>query len=631
MSVKYSPSLFPNVVDRSYDSLVQQLDGILPIDYYLAKQVVGLFDEQLQTNQQSPILLFMLVMALNKALRDGHTCLPINAIANTHFGQQFDEQGELTKSGFCFESAQYIDDYLNRLPVTPSYQQPIVYEYGALYLRRYYQFEVQVAEQLYQRIHSKKLIELLDCQRVITTLFASKDETDEIDWQQVAVANALNKGFSIIAGGPGTGKTYTVTKLMAALIMQATTQGNVLSMALAAPTGKAAQRLSESISDACESLKQQIPADIMAKIPQQATTIHRLLGVRPNQVKFIHHQQNPLVLDVLVIDEVSMVDLALFHRLLQAIPEHCQLIVLGDADQLPAVATGSVLAELAVRPHLGYSRANHDFLTAVCEQNVPQATTDVQAADHVTFLTKSRRFTSDSEIGQLAKSVIAGDAKSSIAILKQANDTVVWDNSPRWLEPLIEQYYLPIFSCDTVTDALKQFAKFRVLCSVKQGNASVELINQTVSQYLFDKQLIPSPDLNKIYRGKPILIEQNHYPLGLFNGDMGMFWPNNDGLLMAVFEQNQQLVWILPSQLPQHSTVYAMTIHKTQGSEFEHVGLVLPESKQQPLLTRELLYTGITRAKQQLTVHCLESVWFLGVNQQVQRFSHLGKRLNANQ
>jgi len=420
------------------------------------------------------------------------------------------------------------------------------------------------------------------------------------------------------------------------VMLNSDTAEKALSIGLVAPTGKAAQRLSESVTNAIAGFKDHIDEEILKKIPTTAQTLHRLLGVIPNNPNFRHDQENMLELDVLLIDEVSMVDLAMMARIFRALPLHCKVILLGDADQLPSVSAGSVLADLAPRPHPGYSKENIDYLSSVTatqftkKEQVKKSKSDKlkneENADHVTFLMKSRRFDDAGGIGKIASAVIKGDTRISWQLLNEAKDisqlTLLTGNSSSWLAPLVDKYYRPLFSCEQVEQAFSLLLKFRVLCATRQGEQGVAHVNEQIQSLLFAQQnRLPS---NALYHSQPIMINENDYRLGLYNGDIGILWRNDAGHLMAVFEDvDQQYKWIMPSRLPQFETVYAMTIHKTQGSEFEHVALVLPNQKDNRLLSRELLYTGITRAKKHLSIAATANVWRQGVESQVIRYSGL--------
>lgn len=658
MTVKLNAVILPY---EHFQSANKVLNELLPVDYFLAKEltlaVVSHIEDKLNNSDVDTV--FHLVVALSQALRQGHSCLPIHTVANICFGKACDEEGNVTHQGFHFSNEKTLTELLSSLMLTPNDQQLLVFSSRALYLKRYYQFEQEVQQTLLKRTRTHDNYSLADIEATLAELFPSAQtptdaEQREIDWQKVAVANALNKNFTVIAGGPGTGKTYTVTKLLAAIVrlhqkQQAQIPANSqtthaetmpLNFALVAPTGKAAQRLSESITNAVTQFQGQIAQDVLAAIPTQAQTIHRLLGFIPNKLDFKHQQDNRLALDFLLVDEASMVDLALFTRLLRALPEHCQMVLLGDADQLPSVALGSILADIAPRPHSGFSKTNQAYLKQVSHFSL--AVAKKSPLDHLTFLQRSRRFDGEGGIGQLAKAVIAGEVNTSWHLLQQAQAGQIPEldfqplatkpytstNLAKQLIPYFTQYYLPLFTCDSIKQAFELLAKFRVLTPTRVGGQGIEQINQYCREFLIAQGVISKQQW--FYHAMPIIVNENNHKLGIYNGDVGMLWQQENGSLMAVFEQlataennYQQIKTILPARLPKFEPVYAMTIHKTQGSEFEHVLMLTPDNAEHQLLSRELLYTGITRAKKQLTVFSEAAVWRQGVERAVSRYSNL--------
>ncbi|MDG1753050.1 MAG: ATP-binding domain-containing protein, partial [Thalassotalea sp.] len=273
--------------------------------------------------------------------------------------------------------------------------------------------------------------------------------------------------------------------------------------------------------------------------------------------------------------------------------------------------------------------------------------------DHLTYLTQSRRFDVKGGIGILSQLVIAGESEQSWQLLQAAKDNKVpqlmfieqnemINKDDTWFADLVEQYYRPLTHANSIDEAFHLLSKFRFLSATRQGETGVETINQLVESILMPHLFANSYSNNQIYRSinthsqtknnalyhtKPIMINENDYSLGFYNGDIGIIWKNKDGHLMAIFEQQDgEFKHILPSRLPQYETVYAMTIHKTQGSEFQHVAMILPSNTDNKLLTRELLYTGITRAKTQITLQSKKPVWFQGVESKVSR--HSGIELN---
>jgi exodeoxyribonuclease V alpha subunit len=685
-------SSYQKSIYTSFQHAARQLDGLVAVDYFFAKEIsqcLGFSGASVSNPETNKISSqetehqqwFHLLVALSASLRDGHSCLPLAKVAGKRLFIDTIYQSDISTKGFLFSDLETLTTLMATLSLAdsdkqnPSEQQPIVLSHNRLYLRRYYHFEQELKQVVRQRrvVSSKSagsagnnleaFANVGNIKSIIATLFPelaqqSDTQSSEIDWQALAVANAINKNFSIIAGGPGTGKTYTVTKLLAALVMlarvnvesQKESKFTAPKISLVAPTGKAAQRLSESITGAVKAFRGSIDDEVLDLIPEQAKTIHRLLGVIPEQVNFRHHQDNLLDIDILLIDEVSMVDLPMMARIFRALPINTKVILLGDADQLPSVAVGSVLADFASRPHLGYSALNHQYLAQVTgyqsltkDQTAEANSAQYSAADCVTFLMKSRRFDGEGGIGRVANYVINGQYQESWQLLKQSEAldsasqdpalskdkqlTLLSGNIETWLTPLVEEYYLGLSQCSKVEDAFALLAKFRILSSTRKGPQGVESLNALVIDILRNKGVIPFNRFESntsLFASQPIMINENDYRLGVYNGDIGVLWRNSQGHLMAVFENIQGgYDWILPSRLPKFETVYAMTIHKTQGSEFEHVAMVLPEQKDNRLLSRELLYTGITRAKQQLSIASSQSVWQSGVSQQVKRHSGL--------
>ncbi|GAA5140445.1 exodeoxyribonuclease V subunit alpha [Thalassotalea piscium] len=634
---------------KSFNQAQEQLHDLVPIDYFLAKELtITLFifigspnsvftdaevSSEVPTNKEDVSLLFHLIIAISKAIRAGNSCLPLSNIAGSRFCFYASDNGIVSHNGYEFPLIVPLKNFLSSLALTPDKNKAIVVTEQALYLRRYYNFEQELNDFIADNQTNTRLASrfasaaIVQCLNDLFKIEGTNNCVDEIDWQKVAVANALNKRLSIIAGGPGTGKTYTVTKLLAAIV--SLNSPEALKIALVAPTGKAAQRLTESLLNAISGFKGEIASEILDKIPYQAQTLHRLLGVIPNKVNFRHHQDNKLTLDVLVVDEVSMVDLPMMVRLIRALPEHCQLVLLGDADQLPSVAVGNVLADLAPRPHKGYSKANKSYLTEVTRFKGFKPFKN-NAYDHITFLTKSRRFDSKGLVGRIAELVITGDATKSWNLLaEQEIPALLSLNINQWLPQLVKQYYLPLAKCEELSKAFSLFGQFRILCATRVGLEGVENINQQVEQILYNSGNTQAN--NQFYHGKPIMITQNDYGLGLFNGDIGLVWTNEKGMLIAYFEQpNGEYLTVLPSRLPSFESVYAMTIHKTQGSEFQHLVMVLPQNKDSKILSRELLYTGITRAKKGLQIASAQSTWFQSVDTQIKRYSGIQTDTNEH-
>ncbi|MCW8930311.1 MAG: exodeoxyribonuclease V subunit alpha [Gammaproteobacteria bacterium] len=623
---------------KTFYQCQSRLRDIKSIDYFLARQICK------SLNKEQDHLFFHSIMATSEALRNGHTCLKLDEEAQsdieTVFWQNLDENQE----GYHFPILDEWHEYLSNLSLSPEDKQPLVYENNRLYLRRYWQFENELGAAIHTLLNKSTFqFEARDIEQkmeqarqVIERLFPHEVKidsgiTDELDWQKIAVANALLRQFTIIAGGPGTGKTFTVTKILAAL---QSLSDNTLKIAMVAPTGKAAQRLNESIQKAKSVLQKNKLTSIetLNSIPDTASTLHRLLGVIHGSHSFRFNETRKLPFDLILVDEISMIDLPLMTRLMRAIDEHCQIIMLGDADQLPSVAAGSILADLAPKQIPGYTIDSSKKISELTGCHIPvlDSKKNTLNLDHLTVLQKSHRFDGGGEIGQLARQVIGGNANESWILLKQGKEQIerVADYSfNQWIEQMVDDYYVPLFENKNLSDIqslknmFEQLNQFRFLAATRLGEQGVYSLNEIIEQYLRIKGLITSR--NEYYPGRPIMVTENHYNVGLYNGDTGFLWLNEQGKLQAVFPDNESIRWLSLGRLPKVETVYAMTIHKTQGSEFSHVGLVLPE-KDSLILSRELLYTGITRASQKLSVWSDKSVWNIGVRRKVQRYSGLG-------
>ncbi|MCK6262539.1 exodeoxyribonuclease V subunit alpha [Vibrio sp. ZSDE26] len=482
-----------------------------------------------------------------------------------------------------------------------------------------------------------------------------------VNWQKVAAAVALTRRFAVISGGPGTGKTTTVTKLLAALISQSEQEGAAPTIRLVAPTGKAAARLTESIGQAITELA--VSPDLKAQIPTQASTIHRLLGALPNSAEFRHNKANPLHLDILVIDEASMVDLPMMYKVVNALPDHARLILLGDKDQLASVEAGSVLGDICSFQQYGYSDSQTALLQQlthfhhfdVGDSALKGARAQTQSmnshviSDSLCMLQKSYRFDARSGIGQLAKAINSGNPNQVEGVLAQGFSDIDAcslnsDNYNQMLKTLVEQYGLYLQTTERprqdgecsveeqfnrAQSALKQFAQCRLLCAIREGDFGVSGLNQRIERALTTQRLI-RPNDELWYHGRPVMVSQNDHGLGLYNGDIGICmhdYSDDEARLKVFFElPDGSVKSVLPSRVPSHETAYAMTIHKSQGSEFSLTLMILPPDFT-PVLTRELIYTGITRAKNRLSLYANINVLKRGIRVKTERASGLVDRL----
>ena len=501
------------------------------------------------------------------------------------------------------------------------YDQPLVLDGDRLYLRRYWRDEMLVARAVRERATRKREVDQEAVRGWLDMLFASQHNVQGPDWQKLACAIALRGSVAIITGGPGTGKTYTVARLLALLFATAPEAGSQR-IALAAPTGKAAARLKQSIDKALNELADKVgstlPLRELTLRMGAARTLHSLLGARPDTRAFAHHRGNPLDVDVLIVDEASMVHLEMMASLLDALPPSATLILLGDKDQLASVEAGAVLGDLCHNAGAGgYTDATCDYVLAASGEELPdEFLGDAGAlAQQTVVLRHSRRF--GGPIGQLALAVNAGDAVRAEAVLRAGEPGV------RWIENAQQQHvlqlaqsgygsYLDVLNTghkaglntnheEWVRQVLQRFESFRILCAVRDGEWGVAGLNDAVARRLAQAGLL-RPN-GEWYVGRPVMVTRNDYATNVYNGDIGLTLPDpaRPGALRVYFLEGDTVRSVLATRLRNVETAFAMTVHKSQGSEFRHTVLALPRERG-AVLTRELVYTGITRASEMFTL-----------------------------
>ncbi len=589
---------------------------IRQFDFHFAKFI----DNQASTPSDT---LALMASLLSHESADGHICIDLNHIA-----------GQIVFNTDKYNDVQTIraaniDQLISDLKTSGitgtsgDFQPLILADKNRLYLGRYHFFQRSLATNLLNRTQERLPIELDKLKNSLDRLFPNSDNNDEPDWQKLAAAIATLTNLTVISGGPGTGKTTTITKILLLL----TEHQPDCRIALAAPTGKAAARLSESLKQNKEKIGYN--SDINDIVPDEALTIHRLLGARPGRTEFRHDKNNRLHLDLLIVDEVSMVDLPLMSRLVEALPDSARLILVGDKDQLSSVEAGSVMGDICGKSANTYSKHLCHTLKQVTGYSPPtNDNTTHSFGDHIVLLQKSYRFDAASGIGRLAQAINQGDCNKAIATLraKKYSDVQLHDYTDdiHSLARQAAEIYSHYMQAPTPIEALMRFNRFRILCLQRQGAVGVNRINSLLEN-IFNQRGLIKTDNNRQYAGRPLLITRNDYNLELYNGDIGIILPDpaTDSRLRAFFMRADGTIRkISPSRLPPHETVYAMTIHKSQGSEFDKVFILAPQMDT-PMLTRELIYTAVTRAKKTAAIYGTEEILKTAIKRETQRASGL--------
>lgn len=570
---------------------------------------------------EEPAVMFAAAI-LSKDAGEGHVCLPLSRLA-------VDEKMPPALQA-CFALLGENVDWEAILLSSPAVSgtdtgTPMILIGERLYLNRLWRNELTVAR-FFSETNAPLPCDEAQLRHVLDTLFTSDDETD---WQKVAAAVALTRRISVISGGPGTGKTTTVAKLLAALIQLSGEQK--CRIRLAAPTGKAAARLTESLGGALQKLP--LTGEHLALFPNEASTLHRLLGAQPGSQRLRYHAGNPLHLDVLVVDEASMIDLTMMSRLIDALPPHARVIFLGDRDQLASVEAGAVLGDICTYASLGYTAERAQELARLTGCSLVSENHSLAGAlrDSLCLLQKSYRFGSSSGIGQLAAAVNRGDRHTTCAVF----DGTFTDIEKKSLQSGEEyqamlddallgyQHFLTgVQQQSTPERVIAAFGEYQLLCALREGPFGVSGLNDRLEQLLAQKRKIYRTLHSRWYEGRPVMISRNDSALGLFNGDIGIALDRGQGLRVWFQMPDGSVKSFQPSRLPEHETAWAMTVHKSQGSEFNHAALILP-TQLSPVITRELIYTAITRARQRLSLYTDERVLVQAIATRTERRSGL--------
>lgn len=571
---------------------------------------------------------------LSKKLSEGHICLHL---------EKTDELNEQLPA--YYKSLETSHKALKRISIVSADgtdNKPFILFQNRLYFQRYFRYESSFLNRIYQFLSDEKAVlpqrtALLNTHKeLIQKLFESPvddDRNNTTDWQLVAALSGVLNNFTIITGGPGTGKTTTVAKILAILY----SINPLLKVALAAPTGKAASRMAESL----RTTKQVMDASTSSKLEAlHPSTIHRLLKSIKDSPYFHHNKTNPLNYDIVIVDECSMIDVALFSKLLNAVGPNTRLILLGDKDQLASVEAGSLFGDLC-QSQAGlniFSSGRRAIINSFIDNTLQQVPADLVVNssrhplfEHLVELRQSHRFSSDAGIGRFSKAIIKDDQQVLDEFMHQAIGEQVYIDqsySKTLFEKFVSAYQAFIREKDTL-QSLRLLNNLRVLCAIREGEQGLYIINKAIEKYLQEKKLVRIN--TDFYENRPIILTRNYYDQGLFNGDTGIIRPDEKGVMMAWFEDgNGGLKAVLPGYLSDAETVFAMTIHKSQGSEFKEVLIILPQSADVPILTRELLYTAVTRAREKVYLQSSEEVLTACCKRFVERASGIALRLPGN-
>jgi exodeoxyribonuclease V alpha subunit len=565
---------------------------------------------------------------LSRRLLEGNICVPLSELTDPG-----------NESPYAMKDLQDLTMLPRLISSDPDANVPFIQLHNKIYLQRYFRYESKIINIIHRlveksrQMQQQRMQEMEEKRDIITTLLADYatdklSEAERVDWQLAAALNASLQSFSIITGGPGTGKTTTLSKLLRILYAQQP----IVRVALTAPTGKASMRMAESLRRTTASF----PADIRERIEAlKPTTIHGLLGYIRNSIYYKHNTKNPLPFDLVIVDEASMIDIPMFAKLLDALGENGRIILLGDKDQLASVEAGSLLGDLcSTVPELNsLPEVKANWINNFVNDNERKISlsfikdNDSLLAEHIIELKLSHRFKQQGAIGSLSRAVINSDHDSINDLMKAIDPNMKFDTAydPKTLEEFVAGYEAYIKETD-IARALGKLNEVRVLVTVREGERGLYAVNRKIEAILRERKLI-RPD-KEFYENRPVIITRNNYELDLFNGDLGIVRTDGEGNLRVWFEGSDGAIRsVLPTYLNNCETVFAMTIHKSQGSEFNNVMVILPEGIENPLLTRELLYTAITRAKERVVVQGAYETILHASSKSVKRISGICDRI----
>ena len=609
-----------------------QAAGVLsPLDVQLAHTL-----ERLHPGQSEAVLLG--AAFASRAIAHGHICADLR---ERHLRKLLDDSGEEVHDLRLPTLFEWVME-LGQTPLCSdgSRPTPLVFDGEArLYLTRYWRYQETLARALRTRATEQLPLDAGRLGADVRRLFRHGDKVPD-PCQMLAAVVAAARRLTVISGGPGTGKTTTVVRVLALLVEQALSRAEAPPrIMMLAPTGKAAARLAESVTGSVQSLP--CSDAVKAAIPLDARTLHRALGYQPHTpTQFRHGAEDPLPADVVLVDEASMVDLAMMAKLAEAVAPEARLILLGDKDQLASVEAGAILGDIC---NTGGARAYSEPFGALLQQVMGEDTDTLPLGgpaqsgpwDCIVELTHSFRFAADEGIGRFARALRDGDDDAALGQLRAGDPAVsmvhLRDDAAleETLRPAVLQAFAGFLDARDPEAKLDALGTYRLLSAHRRGPFGTERLNALIEDILLQAGRIRRAAAGPNYHGRPIMVTANDYQLGLYNGDVGVI--AGDGTRLRAYFRGPDgglRPPLLPSRLPPHETVFAMTVHKSQGSEFDQVGLLLPPAHS-ALLTRELIYTGVTRAKKLVRLYGTEDVLRRSVDTRVERASGLRDALWA--
>ena len=609
----------------NWQTLIKQFDNVSASDAIVVAKVLEYFPLSEDTKNDYPVL-FTTLLSLHLHQQQGNTCLALCNIANsTVFNTKVDGSADTEpKPGIGLPSLETLcfvmSNWLNSFDEKP----PYILLAEKLFIQRYFEYESQIAAHMLSLNKPISINLSAHSKSIFTHLFAP---TQTPNWQAVAVASALSRQFMILNGGPGTGKTYTVARFL--IMMQCLSPQTKVQ--LVAPTGKAAQRLSESLNEAVTKLSENPSiAKYANNIETQANTIHKTLGSRIGSTQIRKNEKNPLQCGLLIIDEFSMVDTAMFAKLLRACKPNTRLLLVGDSAQLSSVEAGNLLPDLTKFASSSQIKYGQEFIAELTGYNIQH--NNAHFSEHLVTLSTNHR--SNQAVTSLASAIQEQkvDAISQVLSPNQIVDDAITEPAylalqKDMLKPLLEGYLQVVKNATTPDELLVALTQFRVLCPIRKGGQGVEQVNEYICKYLLNH--LSGVPKQGLFHGQAIIITENDASTGLSNGDIGVVWQQHKGLVAVIERDNSTPLSLSTNRLPRYETAFALTIHKTQGSEYKKVLIILPYHSTQGC-SRELLYTGVTRAKEEVYILARASMLKACLTRSNKRDTHLADLLLRN-